>query len=242
MTPDELLEIADFGVVPAQLASFLLYANGYGIEPNREKAVAYLQKALASRDPFAQYCAGSYFASRASTDQELIEAFEWYQRSAEQGFAPAQHMLSGCYQFGKGVDLDPSRALDWGLKAARAGFVPAQFSVAFMYHEGVGTERDLVNSFRWYMEAAKQGNADAACHVAGMYELGEGVARDQRAALDWYRRSADGGSWLGHSTLANVYRLGRLGVTPDPEKAVSHEQQAETIKSKLAKTIGLPQS
>ena len=240
MDPDEISDIADFGVPEAQLITFLLYANGWGVEQNHKKALEYLQQALATRDRLAPYCAGSYFASRKTTNQDLITAFEWYQRSAEQGFVPAQHMVSGCYQYGQGVDVDPKKALEWALKAARAGYVPAQLGVAFMYREGIGTPKDLSNSFEWNMEAAKKGNADAACQVAGMYELGEGVASDEKAALDWYHRAAEKGSWIAHSSLAGIYRMGRLGVTRDPEKAANYERLAAKLKTKFAKTHGMP--
>jgi TPR repeat protein len=237
MTLDEIFEIAEYGPVHAHIISFLCYTNGWSVERNDEQALKYLGEALVSGDPFAQYCAGSYFASRKNTNQDLITAFEWYQRSAEQGFAPAQHMVSGCYQFGHGVDVDPKKAKAWELKAAHAGFAPAQLGVAFMYREGIGAAKNLSSSFRWNMEAAKKGNADAACQVAGMYELGEGVARDEKAALDWYHRAAQKGSWIAHSSLAGIYRLGRLGVTPDLEKAEKHERFAEKLRTKLANVL-----
>lgn len=230
---DELLEVAEFGVPSAQLTLFLLYANGWLIEADTRKFAEHLTKFRRSDDPVIQYFVSSYLVSCATQQEEFMAAFELCQRSADQGFPPAQHMLAGCYQFGRGVDRDPTKAFEWDLLAAQQGFIPAQLTIASMFGEGLGTAKDPRQSFHWYLEAAKRGSAEGAHCVATMYEIGDGAMLDEKLALHWYLEAAERGSWIAHGSLAGIYRLGRLGQTKDPVLSEQHEQSAERLKATL---------
>ena len=47
------------------------------------------------------------------------EAFKWFKKSAEQGYATAQYNLGSCYNNGWGVVKSQAEAVKWYQKAAR---------------------------------------------------------------------------------------------------------------------------
>jgi hypothetical protein len=58
--------------------------------------------------------------------KDPFQAFLWYQKAAEQGFAEAQFKLGKCYSTGEGVPIDSGQALIWFRKAADQGHVRAK--------------------------------------------------------------------------------------------------------------------
>ncbi len=226
----ELQELAAFGVQSARLTLFIVDASGLVGTRSAEDFASDLSEACNSNDSVALYFAASYLASNAEAEAELSAAFEIYLRSAENGFPPAQNMVSAAYQFGRGTAANAIKALEWAQRAASAGFIPAQLNLATLYRQGDCATKDLSQSFYWYMEAAKQGSADGAHGVATMYEAGEGVDRDATSALAWYRKAGEKGSWMAHGALASVYRLGRLGQPMNPHLALTYEQSSERLK------------
>ena len=50
------------------------------------------------------------------------EAFKWYRKAAEQGFAQAQYSLGKCYQEGFGTQKNEAEAEKWLSKARNQGF------------------------------------------------------------------------------------------------------------------------
>jgi hypothetical protein len=49
---------------------------------------------------------------------DFASAAQWYQKAADQGYAPAQINLGSLYEQGKGVPKDPQQALSWYRKAS----------------------------------------------------------------------------------------------------------------------------
>ena len=82
--------------------------------------------------------------------QDLAQAVQWYRKSAEQGYAPAQSDLGVMYANGRGVSQDEQQAVRWYGKAAEQGDGIAQNNLGLMYAEGRGvarTRRRLCSGF-----------------------------------------------------------------------------------------------
>ena len=58
--------------------------------------------------------------------QDARQALDWYRKSAEQGFAPAQYSLGMMYLQGRGTEQDNGQAKIWLEKAAEQGDADAQ--------------------------------------------------------------------------------------------------------------------
>ena len=95
------------------------------------------------------------------------EMLEHYRRAAALNDAPAQYNLAQCYNFGRGVERDPSEAFAWYCKSARQGNYQAQFFVGLFYERGDGgVEQDHKKAAEWYQKAADQGDPKARHHLA----------------------------------------------------------------------------
>lgn len=229
MIKDDYEEMADAGIVEAQILLFLRCAYGWSTKPDPEKARRYLERAIASGDAFALYVAGTYQSSLANPAKDSAAGFDFYLRAAKQGFAPAQLAVAGHLQYGIGTPPDAAEAFKWAEKAAKAGYAPAQEMLATMYAEGQGIGRNEGEAFCWHSAAASQGLASAIQSVASCYEEGVGIPQNDELALKHYREAARRGHWLAHSKLSQIYGLGLLGVARNETKAREHERMAREL-------------
>lgn len=88
------------------------------------------------------------FHERVLNDPE--EAFKWYRKSAEQGFAEAQGRLGLCYSKGRGVLKNPEEAVKWYRKSAEQGLAEAQCNLGLCYANGDGVLKDTVEAYAYF--------------------------------------------------------------------------------------------
>jgi TPR repeat protein len=65
-----------------------------------------------------------YFGSGVPRDSK--EASDWYRKSADKGFAPAEYRVGLLYYYGEGVEEDASEAKKWLKKAYEQEYAPAR--------------------------------------------------------------------------------------------------------------------
>lgn len=101
------------------------YAAGHSayLEGNFAKA---LTEYKGDGSPKSMYELGYMYSHGEGVELNLKEAAEWYRKSAEKGYAPAQYRLGGMYAGGYGVGKDAKEAAKWYRKASLQGFVPAK--------------------------------------------------------------------------------------------------------------------
>ncbi|MFN7098504.1 MAG: tetratricopeptide repeat protein, partial [Gammaproteobacteria bacterium] len=80
-----------------------------------------LHTAQTSDDPLVHYNLGIMYANGRGVEKDYGEAARWYRKSAEQGFAQAQHSLGWMYENGHGVEKDEAKAVKWYRKSAEQG-------------------------------------------------------------------------------------------------------------------------
>lgn len=87
---------------------------------------------------------------------------EWLRKSAEQGYAPAQYALAGCYLNGTGFERDAAKGVEWLRKAAAQDEIHALYALANRYLDGRdGVEKDREEAVKLYRKAAEKGHVDA---------------------------------------------------------------------------------
>lgn len=139
---------------------------------------------------------------------------EWLFKSAEFGFAQAQHIYAQ-----ELVDQSSfSEAVIWLTQAAVNGVSASQVSLAHFYIEGVRVKQNLEKAFYWYQQAANKGDPFAQYFVGKSYEYAWGVEQDLSQAFNWYEQSAIRENQLGAFHLGRLYHDGE-GVVADVEKA-----------------------
>jgi len=68
-------------------------------------------------------------------EPNLVSAFEWYTKAAEQEHINSQFYLGEYFEFGKGRDIDLIQALFWYRKAAAQEDQEAMEAVERLLHE-----------------------------------------------------------------------------------------------------------
>jgi TPR repeat protein len=102
------------------------YYYGCGIEKNKKKAFEFCQLAANNGLNIALY----FFANYFSTQNNLLETFELYKKSAENEFIYSQYELAKCYNYGKGTRQNKKEALKWyGLYQKNNGKHDASFEI-----------------------------------------------------------------------------------------------------------------
>jgi hypothetical protein len=121
------------------------------------------------------------------------KAFEWFHKSADQGFATAQFFLGKMYADGKGVEKNDQKAFEWFQKAANQGHIEAQFFLGKMYAERKDIKNNEREAFKWFEKAADEGHGAAAFSLGKMYAEGQGVENNEKKALEWITIAAEQG-------------------------------------------------
>ncbi len=151
-----------------------------------------LRLAAAQGDASAQFEVASRLAEGKGTDQDLIEAAQWYQRAAAKGFPMAQFRLGTLYERGLGVTADPQRAQVWYERAAAQGNVKAMHNLAVIIASRAD-KADYKTAARWFVAASEYGLSDSQFNLAVLYENGMGVTKDVQEAYKWMLLAAKSG-------------------------------------------------
>ncbi|RIA91520.1 hypothetical protein C1645_821930 [Glomus cerebriforme] len=131
---------AENGFAEAQCNLGFCYEKGIGIVKDEIKSFEckalelYVKSAIAGVSA-AQCDLGFCYTNGIGTDKNEIKSFEWYLRSAEGGYALAQHFVGNCYYHGDfGINnVSNSNAIYWYKKAANNGIKEAKDKLDFLF-------------------------------------------------------------------------------------------------------------
>src|SRR5208282_1704711 len=139
-----------------------------------------------STSPEALYDRGMDAITGVGPTQNDSLGIDYFRRSAELGYGPAQIALAYYYETGTVLTISQSQAIDLDRKAAQQGDPLAAWLVGRYYFLGNGVPRDLDAAQKWLKLAADQNNA------YGAYYLGRLMAdRDYTKAPRLYKIAAD---------------------------------------------------
>ena len=135
-----------------------------------------------------------YLSASQSIDARAPGAVEKLAHVAEQGYAPAQHMLSGLYRGdGNLVKPDDQAARLWTQRAAEGGVAAAMYNLGTMYYNGVGGPKNPVTAAMWFRKAATYGISDSQYNLGLLFERGDGVPINPSEAYKWLSIAAKSG-------------------------------------------------
>lgn len=147
------------------------------------------------------------FTGEANTRDPAV-AREYFRRSADKGFVPAQVVLGYLYDTATTVPASYQDAASWYRKAADRGDSLAQWLLGRLYLNGSLPQDDFAAE-RWLTPAANQDNPFAA-YLLGRLML----ARDYTKAPRWLRIAAEQGLPQAQYLFAKALADGR-GVAQD---------------------------
>lgn len=152
------------------------------------------------------YIAWYYMHGLAGIMKDQNQAFAYYKKSAEAGYARSMNNLGICYQYGYGCTKDVKEAFKWYEKAVNLGNTTAMYNLAVYYTAfspdsyatnpnnvltgGPICKVDLNKAYQLYKAAADKGNK-LAMYMLGMYY--EGLLdykskKDKKKASEWYTK------------------------------------------------------
>ncbi len=162
-----------------------------------------------SSSPEALYDRGMDAITGVGPSQNDALGIDYFRRSAELGYGPAQIALAYYYETGTAVAINQSQAVDLYRKAAQQGDPLAGWLAGRHYFLGNGVPRDPDAAQKWLKLSAGQNNA------FGAYYLGRLMAdRDYAKAPALYKIAADQGLPQAQYFYAKTLKDGR-GIPQD---------------------------
>jgi hypothetical protein len=137
-------------------------------------------------------------------------AIDYFRRSAELGFAPAQVVLGYFYDTGHAVTADPREALEWYKKAAHQDDPLGQWLVGRMIYAGLVPLRDLNEAQTWLEKSSSHGDPFAE-YLLGSIAL---ERSDYAGSANRFRQAAEQGLPQAQRALAQLLRDGQ-GIPQD---------------------------
>ena len=150
----------------------------------------------------------------SSATRSGANAIEYFHRSAELGFAPAQVVLGYLYETGRNTPSEPGEALEWYKKAARQDDPLAQWLAGRLIYSGIASPRDLNEAAAWLEKSNAHDNPFAE-YLLGKIAL---ERNDYARSADRFRLAAQQGLPQAQHELALLLREGK-GVPLDKFEA-----------------------
>jgi TPR repeat protein len=157
-----------------------------------------------SSSPDALYERGMDAITGIGPSRNDVAGMDYFRRSADLGYGPAQIALGYYYENGIMTERDPGHALDLYKKAAQQGDPLAAWLAGRLYVIGSTVGRDYDSAQKWLKIAAGQNNA------YGAYYLGRVMAdKDYTKAPALYKIAADQGLPQAQYFYAKTLKDGR---------------------------------
>ncbi len=126
---------------------------------NDSTALSLLTPLADSGNAKAQYwLADIYEDDDSGVKTDVAKAQALLEKSAAQGFVPAERRLGQLYLRGDATLQDFGKAQSWLHKAATSGDARAQEQLGHIYALGLGVPRDRAQAYGWYENAALHGD------------------------------------------------------------------------------------
>ena len=169
----------------------------------------------------------------ANKEKILAKAVEWYQKSADQGYAPAQEALALFYLYGDGgLTQNSQKGINLLRESGKNGNPDAHFTLGLIYEDGIKgyLGKNSTESLKWYRMAAQSEHIGAQYKLGHNFLYGKGAPSDLEEAMMWFKKAADNGNLMAMTELAVLYEDG-IGVPKDRVEATRLFKVVEKAKS-----------
>lgn len=197
---------------------------------NSDETLFLLRKGADSGDEIAQYNLANRYAQGDGVTQSMEMAMNWYQKSAEKGYAPSQRILGIEMLSDDGVIQDKEQGFNWLVKSAEQNDTIALRAIGYCYQNGNGIEVNPDKAFLYYSKAMDMGDSRSIYNIAVCYYNGIGVSQSKEIAIEYLKKAVKLDVVDAIETLASCYQYGD-GISTDYAMAVSLYERAIGMKS-----------
>lgn len=188
---------------------------------------------------YVRYRIGKMHCYGLGTEQDYVQAFDWFLRSAKEGNKFAQYSLANLYYYGNGVEKDLSQAFLWYQKSSSQGQPYASYAVAQMYNNGEYVSQGEDTAQRYYkaalsgfleLESKDQADDNLYYKLGTMFKKCLGTDVDMDRAIDYFKRSAEMNNKNGLYEYGKALLLGEH-IPQDKEKVVKLLEKAIKLEN-----------
>lgn len=219
-------ELAEAGVVQAQVRLAEAYLDGRGVDQSTDAAILWLTLAAEAGSSEAMALLGELHGDKDMAVYDPAAAARWYALAADLGDESARYALADLAISAGGTNADRRLAVESLREGALNGYVESQVRLAELYEQGGILPRDRVEAERWYnlargalQQKAERGDTRSQMRLATLYFEGKGVAVDANRGLYWLEQASANGKMSATIKLAKLYQTGGSGVPRNMQKA-----------------------
>ncbi len=127
--------------------------------------------------------------------KEYEKAYQWFQKSYENGIPKALLFIGICLEDGLGIEANLEKAIETYKKASREGVHEAETNLGLLYMQGrTGISQNCTEALKWATKAADAGESKSMFNLGLIYQNGCGsVKKDKNKAKEFYTKAADKG-------------------------------------------------
>ena len=166
------------------------YFYGKGTPEDKGKAYYFYKAEADLGRAEAQYMVGEYYwYGYATTRKDMISAYGWYFKAAEQKHPKALAKAGICCFIGYGTSINYTKAFEFLKESDDLGEDLGYYCLGLCYEAGLGVEKSKKRAFDYYSLSESKIKA-SKFKVALCYIDGVGVPKDRAKGLDTLRSMA----------------------------------------------------
>ena len=189
MTPKELNEVGD------------QYFYGQAVDKNIEVAFTYYKRAADQNNPVGLANVGKYFLVKNNSK----DAFVYYQKSADLGYAHAFIKLSEMHLNGTGVKRNKKKAFKYLEEAVKLNEIDAYHLLGKYYLLGIGVSKSEERALKLFEKSAQNNNTEGMFLLGQLLLSGKSIKNDFESAFFHLDKAAVSKNVNAINYLKNLY-------------------------------------
>ena len=123
----------------------IIYDNGFGVSPDKTRALYYYEQASNLSNIYAQYNLGWKYYNGENVNKNVLKAFELYKLAADFGHPQAMYNLANMYYSGTGTVKNLKLAFKMFLNARINGIIESDYFIKKISQEITPEELNFLN-------------------------------------------------------------------------------------------------
>lgn len=192
-----------------------------------QDAALLLQRRASDGDAVAMYCMGEIDFQVIPTN--VKRAIEFFKKSADLGYPPAQATIGTLYLKGLPglLDKDYRKGISMLSDAVNKKSLTARYNLGMAYYNGDGVPKDEKKASQWLEVAVRQNFSEAQYTLGTMLIEGHGITKNTTRGISLLEEA----SLQGHQLASNY--LQKINGSPAPKEPISRKPRASTNLSAL---------